>query len=63
MAVKYNKWPKNMPNVRKMYQIDTKLYQHLPTSRPFKIGPKWDFWFVTTMSHGNHAASHKHDMV
>jgi hypothetical protein len=60
MAVKYNKWPKNMPNVRKIYQSDTKyMYLHLALQDPSKFTQNGIFG----LSSGNSAASHKHDMV
>jgi hypothetical protein len=39
LAIKYTKWPQNIPN-------DHKIYQHfLFYIRPSKIYPNWDFWF------------------
>jgi hypothetical protein len=42
MATKYTKWPQNIPNGHKIYQIAVKgpnvrkIYQHLPLKVPLK---------------------------
>jgi hypothetical protein len=44
---KYNKWPQNRPNGRK-------IYQHFSLQDPPKFTPNWEFWFEN-MPSGNPA--------
>jgi hypothetical protein len=37
ITAKYNKWPQNMPNGRKIEKNGHKIYQHLPLQDPPKF--------------------------
>jgi hypothetical protein len=47
MAAKYTKWPQNIPNGRKIYQMAIKYAPYSIIARPSKIYPNWEFWFET----------------
>jgi hypothetical protein len=49
MAVKYPKWPNNIPNGRKIFQMVVK-YTYIIHSKAFQDLPKLDFWHETKPS-------------
>jgi hypothetical protein len=45
---KYTKWPQNIPNVHRIYQIAVNIQNGHKIYLPVKLYPNWDFWYANT---------------